>query len=253
MLTKVRNEFKITLMRRLLDAFITAVVLLLFIPTFLILLSWNAIPGDSLYPLKTGLEDITLLLLSGTPLVPKVSMKFTDRRFDEATKLLNQKGSTVGYDLLVSEAQQTQTLITSKNDRIDTATFVQNIDQYQQKIEQTKVQVQVKSGISVSQQTPSIMPTQVPVPLQTPPSATSQPVGQEIIVTKPETVVIKEETPQQVLQKLNDTEAQLEEIKKQVQKNELQGGNSDQGQGLDKNQDHGNQNSSDHKSSSNNP
>lgn len=189
--------------RKFLNVVFTAVVLIFLVPTSLILVSWNAIPGDGLYPLKTGLEDVTLIALSGTPFVPGVSEKFTERRFNEATTLLAKKGSTVGYELLVAEAMQTQTLIANKNDSAAASTFVQNIDEYQQKIEQTKAEVQ----------------TQVPVGL-TPSPTPSSTVAPEITsgqVTKQQ-IIIQKETPQQVLQNLDNTEVELEKIKKQVQK-----------------------------------
>lgn len=206
--------------RRLLDALFTAIALILLIPTFLILISWNAIPGDGLYPLKTGLEDVTLLLLSGTPLVPKVSASFTDRRFNEATKLLNTKSTAVGYDLLVAEASQTQALVTSKNDSATAAIFVQNIDKYQQQILQKRVEIaaSIKSGPA---NMPTPFPTQTPVQSPTSAVSTAGPSGQvtqQIFVTQPTTIVVSQESPEKILQTLDNTNQQLEEIKQKVKK-----------------------------------
>lgn len=232
-------------MRRLLDGLITAVALIFFIPTILVLISWNAIPGDGLYPLKTGLEDVTLLILSGTPFVPKASIKFTDRRLSEATTLLSRKGSTVGYELLVAEAQQTQTYIVQKNDVTDSAAFVQNIDAYQKQIAQTKAQVAANAQIPITPTATTIPATSSPsTPFPTSqavtaplPQTTENPAGQQIVVTKPETIIIKQETPQEVIQNLDETQAKLEKIKQDLQKSqENQGKGQEQNQGKGQNQ-----------------
>jgi len=227
--------------KRLLDALFTAVILLLAVPTTLILISWNALPGDNLYPLKSSLENSVLLLFSGTPLVPKVSIKFTDRKLTDATSLLNQKGSTIGYDLLVAGAAQTQSYIAEKSDVQSAAQFSQNIDGYKQQIEKKKTEVnnQIKSGSGnqVSTPVPSVNPSSNPSPVFTPvptpqvfvptpteqavsvslpQSSVSQTTGETIVVNVPETVVIKREDPQLVLQKLNDTETQLTRIQNEV-------------------------------------
>jgi len=212
--------------RRILDALFTAIVLILAVPTTLILASWNSIPGDKLYPVKTGLENVTLFIFSGTPLVPKVSMKFTDRRLTEATKLLDKKGSTVGYSLLVAGAKQTQTYISEKGDIQSGTQFIQNIDGYKKQIEQTKIQVQNEiAGNPTSNSTqpttaPRVTlapsPTPEPVTITIPESTSAPESGQTVIVNVPETVVIQDETPEVVLQKLNDTEEELTKIQDEV-------------------------------------
>lgn len=250
-------------MRRLFDALFTAIALVLFIPTFLILISWNAIPGDALYPLKSGLESITLLLLSGTPLVPKASMKITDVKFNDATALLNQKGSTAGYDLVVAQAKQTQNYIAVNGSVTDSTTFVQNIDTYQAKIEQAKKQVvaQAQSSGELPQNyvipTPSstIAPVATPQPLATQtPSAPS--VSQQVVVTQSQTLVIQHEPPQQILQNLDNASSQLQTIKQEVQQHEQshsqnQNPKSGQDQGIPNQPSDHSQGSSDHSQNSN--
>ncbi len=228
--------------RRVFDALLTAVALILSIPTILILISWNAIPGDRLYPLKSGLEDITLLLFSGTPLVPEVSMKFTERRFNEATTLLSKRGSSVGYSLLLAEAQQTQSYIVKKKDGASGTQFIQNIEEYQQEIGKKKAELLVEAQPEPASQLPA--PTEQPVVINLPDSSVSQTTGQEIIVNKPETVVIREENPEEVLQSLVAAETELENIKQEVEeeiaRGELQSGdrksdNNEKDKGKDKN------------------
>ncbi|MEK7498094.1 MAG: hypothetical protein AAB656_04200 [Patescibacteria group bacterium] len=209
-------------MRRLFDALITGFVMVLAIPTILILISWNAIPGDRLYPLKSGLENATLFIFSGTPLVPQVSMKFTDRRFNEATKLLAKEGSTVGYDLLVAEAEQTQSYIAQKEDAQSGAQFVKNIEVYQKEISKKKAEVLATSSVPL---TPTVEKTVTVSTTQT----TNNQGGQQIIVSVPQVVTIQQETPVLVLQKLEDTDRKLEKIKKEVENksDNKNGGNSE--------------------------
>lgn len=212
-------------MRRLFDGLITAIALIFFVPTTLVLASWNAIPGDGLYSLKTSLENTTLLILSGTPFVPEVSMKFTDRRLGEATALLDKKGSTVGYDLLIANAKQTQVLIAEKNDTVSAAEFSKNIDDYKKQIEKTKVQVASEVQTQPNQPTGQ---TATPAPIATVPpaapppavgnSGTQNPPAQTVVINVPQTVSIQHEDPQAVLQKLNDTENQLNTIQAEVEK-----------------------------------
>jgi vacuolar-type H+-ATPase subunit H len=211
--------------KRGLDAIFTALVLIFAIPTTLILVSWNAIPGDRLYQLKSGLENSVLLVFSGTPLVPEVSMKFTDRRIGEATKLLDQKGSTVGYDLLIANARQTQNYIVQKSDIQAATKFDENIDNYQKEIEKKKVEVKAEIQTDAQSQV-SAPATQVPVTLpQTviPTSGTTTvsdnsntPTPQTVVLNVPQTVTITDEKPVEVLQKLEETQEELEKIREEV-------------------------------------
>jgi len=207
--------------KRIFDALFTAITLLLAIPTILILVSWNAIPGDKMYPLKSGLEDAVILVFSGTPLIPEVSMKFTDRRLSEATSLLSKEGSSVGYDLLVAEAKQTQVYIAKKSDIQTGDQFNKNIDEYKKEIEKKKIEVRAEIQTNSAAQNAVTTTTNVPVPLQTvsvkiPQTSTTQTTGQVVVVNKPEVVVIHEEDPVEVLQKLEDTEIKLEVIQQEV-------------------------------------
>lgn len=195
-------------MRRLIDGLITGIALFFLIPTFLILISWNAIPGDNLYTLKTGLEDAALILLSGTPLVPKVSIQFTNRRLGEASKLLDTKGSTVGYDLLVAEARQTQNYLVSKNDKVDSAVFIQNINDYKKQIAQQRARALAQAKASGKT---------IPVATPKPVNPTPAPSGQSIIVNVPTQEIITQEPPDQVVQNLDNTENQLNQIQDQLQ------------------------------------
>lgn len=226
-------------MRRLLDGLITGLALVFFIPTMLVLASWNAIPGDSLYPLKTSLENVTLAALSGTHLLPKASIKFTNRRMNEATTLLSKRGSTVGYDLLVANAEQTQTFIAENGDAQSATQFSDSIDVYKKQIQETRAKV--ASGIP-TQQTQAVSqtltsPTPQSATLTTPTTQTSTTNSQTVVINVPTTVTIQHEDPKEVVQKLNETEQKLNEIQKKVKEkadNENKGKENNQGNQLGK-------------------
>jgi len=172
--------------RRFLDRLITGLAIAFAIPTILILISWNAIPGGRFYPIKTELEDITLVLTANTPLAPALSLKFTDRRFNEATILLAREGSSVGYELLVAEAKQTQAIVLDKQDVKNGSQFIDKIEEYQAEIEKKQIEIQSRAAVPVV----PIIPTPTP----------------------------KEEEPEEVLLKLEETQEELEEIKERVKK-----------------------------------
>jgi len=183
--------------RRFLDRLITGLAIAFAIPTILILISWNAIPGGRFYPIKTELEDITLVLTANTPLAPALSLKFTDRRFNEATILLAREGSSVGYELLVAEAKQTQAIVLDKQDVKNGSQFIDKIEEYQAEIEKKQIEIQSRAAVPVV----PIIPTPTP-----------------IIVSKPVAITIEEEEPEEVLLKLEETQEELEEIKERVKK-----------------------------------
>jgi len=206
-------------MKKFLNIFLTSFAVFFSIPTLLILISWNAIPGDSLYSIKTGLEDVALSLTINTPLASAFSVNFTDRRYTEATKLLAKEGSSVGYDLLVAEAQQTQSIVIKKNDVKNGAQLINKIEEYQAEIQQKKVEIQAQAA---SQPTSVATPkpaTPAPVVIQQPATPSPSPEKKEnvIVVNKPTEIVIEEEEPEEVIDNLEDTINELEEIKDEVE------------------------------------
>lgn len=215
-------------MRKFLDRLITGIAIAFAIPATLILISWNAIPGDRFYSIKAEFEDITLALTANTPLASAFSLEFTDRRFNEATILLAKEGSTVGYELLVAEAQQTQAIVLDKQDLKNGSQLIGKIEKYQ--IEIKKKQIEIQSQATIPTVPTTLVPTTsttIATPTPTPPPlvvkkpvATTAPSeeAKEIIVSKPVTVVIKEEKPEEVLVKLEETTVELEKIKEKVKK-----------------------------------
>lgn len=142
------------------NTFFTAAVLILALPTALILASWDALPGGFMYPVKTALEGATLIALSPTPFVPKFSVKFAERRFSEANKLLATQSSTVGYELLVQQAEKSKEIIVEKQDVQTAQDFLAKLEGYQKEIEEKQ---ETFTGIK----TPEIISAGAPKPSPT--------------------------------------------------------------------------------------
>ncbi len=197
-------------MKKFLSALFTGFALFFSIPTILILASWNAIPGDTLYSVKSSLEDVALALTANTRIATAFSVNFTDRRFNEAAILLDKKGSTVGYELLVAEAKQSRNMILSKQDKKNGTQLVRKIEEYQADI--VTRQAEVQSLVDLSGYNPTPAPYVAPDPT-TPPSGESKTVT---LITTVE-VVIEEEDDEEVVENLEDIFEELEEIKDDIE------------------------------------
>lgn len=189
-------------MNKFLDALITALAIIFIVPTGLILASWNTLPGDSLYTTKRGFEGAALAVTIKTPLAQKFSLKFTDRRFSEATKLLDKKGSTVGYTILVAEAEQSKNLVIEKNDSQAVTQLIQNIETYQKGIEEKKVAIETEHKALTS--APILQPTNQA--FQTPEPTVLAPTIQPTV-----------SQPVQTTSDLNKANDDLEKIKKELE------------------------------------
>jgi len=184
------------------------------VPSFLILVSWNALPGESLYGVKTTLEDIALAVTVRTPIASAFSLNFTERRFAEANKLLAKKGSTVGYTLLVAEARETQTIIVDQQDSQKAQELIAKIEEYQARIEEKK--------LAIAAQPTAILPPQEEVITTVPTLTPTTQVQTTAPVATGDKTPIPSPTPapsaEVVIEDLEETNEQLEEIKEEIKK-----------------------------------
>lgn len=155
-------------------------MLLLFPPTVLALISNNAVPGDSTYPIKRKLEDGVLI---GASLTPGTKAMFatnrSNRRFDE-TKILIAKGNqdaNESLDELVSQTAIAAAQIEEVKDPVQKEELKQQltelIQKYNQSLNQIQEQVEKQSPVSVVvtstiTSTPLLSVTQTPVPVLSP-------------------------------------------------------------------------------------
>lgn len=94
-------------MVKLLSIISLILALVFFPPAVLAVISNNAIPGDSTYPIKRGLEDIIYAVASLNPNTKALFAKArSDRRFQEVTTLLTQgKDANNTLSELVTQTQ----------------------------------------------------------------------------------------------------------------------------------------------------
>ena len=201
-------------MKKFFNLSLSAFAVIFAIPSFLILVSWNALPGETLYGVKTGLEDIALAVTIRTPIASAFSLNFTERRFDEANRLLSKKGSTVGYTLLVAEARETQTIIVDQQDSQKAQELITKIEEYQARIEEKK--------LAIASQPTAILPpreevaTTVLTPTPTTQVQTTAPVVTGVKTPLPSPTPAP--TAEVVIEDLEETNQQLEEIKEEIKR-----------------------------------
>lgn len=203
-------------MRNFFSSLVTAIAIVLSVPTTLILVTWNSLPGDRLYPVKTAFEDGALFLTVHTPIGSALSIDFTQRRFTEANRLLAKEGSTVGYSYVVNEVIQSKVIIVNNNDYNKGQELVKKIEEYQTAIEEKKKAIQIEPSSVLPSATPAtrrVIPTPSPlssVQTTTPsPTPTSAPTTTQMPVTQTE-------SPEDVIDNLDRTQRELEDIKEQI-------------------------------------
>lgn len=179
-------------MKKFFNTFLTVFAIVFAIPSFLILISWNSLPGEFLYPLKTSLEDVALAITVRTPIASAFSINFTQRRFSEANRLLAKNGSTLGYSLLVTEASESKEIILGQNDTTKAQELSDKIEEYKKNIEEKKLALQTQPQAIL----PSPKPTGVATP--TPAVVTPEPVDE-------------------IVQDLEDTQQELEDIQDELE------------------------------------
>lgn len=200
-------------MKKFFGTLLTGFALFFSIPTILILASWNALPGEGLYSVKSSLEDVALALTKNTSMATAFSVNFTDRRFSEAVKLLDKEGSSVGYQLLVAEAQQTRSLIIDKQDAKNGAQLVLKIEEYQAEIETKQAEIQSQINLSGSKYyNPTPAPFVKPSPTPSVPSE-----KKKVVINIPVEVIVEDEDPEVLLNNLKDAYENLENIKIEVE------------------------------------
>lgn len=128
--------------------------------TLIGVLSQNSIPGDILYPVKLGIENVGLLVFSLTPESnASYNTSLSDNRFDEAQKLIVTHSDTTGLATLVAQTEKAQESISKVTDekqkKVIEDKLLASINSYQEQL--TQVQKNVD---------PSYVPPPSPSPTQ---------------------------------------------------------------------------------------
>lgn len=96
-------------MRNFLDKLTWGFLFTFFVPMLLIIASWNSLPGDSVYPVKLGLERVLLFLVSPSYAAEgTLQVKYTERRYDEVKQVLGTEHATVGLSNLSNQVVSTK-------------------------------------------------------------------------------------------------------------------------------------------------
>lgn len=164
-------------MTKLLATLSLVVVLVLFPPATMAVVSNNAVPGDVTYPVKRGLEDVIYAVASLNPVTKAWFAKArSDRRFQEITVLLTQ-GKEVSKTLneLVEQTRAAVNQIDRVSDLTQKGKLIRQLsdsitkyDQGLSQVPQPRPQASPTVQPSVSTQTPIPVPSIVPTPTPDP-------------------------------------------------------------------------------------
>lgn len=230
----------------MLSRLILVLSVILIIPTALIIISQNAVPGDRTYPIKRGIEGTIASLASLTPQTRAFfSVDLTDRRYKEAVALIKKGDNpTTSLSELVTQtqvaAQDINTVSDTQTKKQLVASLTKQIDEYDQGLanfgqEQSPLFLTPTTSVpnvivppSGLTPTPTpvlivMQPTTTPVPIHSTivtPTVTQPVVTQSLAVVTPTPTVaptptpsIVETTPAQTATDVEQTRQQLKKIR----------------------------------------
>ncbi len=170
-------------MKSVINKLALIIPIILFIPTLAILVSWNALPGDSLYPVKRCLEKIALFLVSPSDRVKAdLQSNLVERRTYEATKTVTQTGkSSIALKELEYQVEAAATAVQTTKDPATrqqaSLKLISKLEEAKSNLEATKnnSSTPINSPISTPAPTSKPVPHQTPLPALTSPSPTLVP------------------------------------------------------------------------------
>lgn len=227
-------------MVRLLSTLVLILSLLLFPPATLALISNNAVPGDTTYPIKRGLEDIIYAVASLNPTTRAwFSAARSDRRFKEFSTLIAQgKSASDTLNELVAQTQIAAEELKKVDDPIKKQELIsqlsQSIDKYSQKLEEV-----VATPTPTTTPIPPVVspPSDVTIPSPTaPPGSILTPQPSETLRPAPPSPTQAPSSPQAPVDQkdLDDAKEKLDDIKDKLDKEKKK---SHQEKGEDKRED----------------
>lgn len=217
--------------RSLLNTFTNTLAVLLAPLTFSILISWNALPGDRLYPLKRTLENAAVILVSPSYAAQStLQLKLIDRRLNESNHTIIAKHSSAGVIELRTQIHSAQKSIveSKKADPKQAAQFKEKLQQTKQELELQK-QTVAQSSPEQNTQTPTNYPTRTP-PTTTPTKAYSPPTATPTQAYAPPTSTptptakptpkkeVKPQKDKEVIKTIQETQDDIDQIIKKLDK-----------------------------------
>lgn len=214
-------------------------------PTFLILITWNTLPGQSLYPVKRGLEEVPRLTFGKTKTAADYEVLLADRRFIEATTLIKSHNtlglSELNTSIALAKTKAEETQNTQAEDKL-----VNNLLIYNQRLEEQKTTLLAAASPptqSPNTPTPTITPPQTPTqglppPALSPATTPSQPpvsppatAGPAIFPLPPrpnpelqnqETIEAIDDTQEEIKTTIKELKERKEKMRKGHQENKKQ-------------------------------
>lgn len=152
-------------MARLLTIISLILVILLFPPAALALISNNAVPGDSTYPIKRGLEEVIVRVASIHPTTETwFSIERSGRRFEESKILLTagKSEANTSLDELVSQTEAVSKEIAKIQDPVKKQELKDKLSTEIKKYDEGLEKIQQQIAQSSQAQQPSVVSTPVP-------------------------------------------------------------------------------------------
>lgn len=198
-------------------------IAILAIPSLLIVITWSALPDSKLYPVKRGLEKMALKIASADFIAQSaLRSKLIDRRYEEASQLLAKSSSSQGLQEFNSEVQTATNDMLAEGQTARNAQFRQELENlinqleiYNQEFEIKKQELIVATPKTTS--VPQPKQTTITSPVATSPVATS-PQIQIKIVTQQVQVPIYQESNQQVVTQVNQTQEQINQALEELRR-----------------------------------
>ncbi len=195
------SSYATGVMKKFLNIFTWSLLAFFLVPSGLILASWNAVPGDSLYGVKVGLEKTLVSITPSLALQSSLQVNYTERRLAETQQLLantyRPQETIQSLNNLESQAAQTQHVIESVSDPTQKTLlaeqYIDTLDRIASKLEQNRqnlasVPAQQQTQTVPNQQSQTIQPNSTPV-VKTQPTVVQQPsVTQQPAITTQSTV-----------------------------------------------------------------
>lgn len=228
-------------MRTWFDKLTIGFVIVFSVPTAAVILTWNSLPGNFDYPIKLAMEKALLLVVSPSyAAVTNLHTRYTERRFDEATRLVYEKQNAIGYVLLANEVSTTKsTILAGQNEKEQE----QAAGKYVKSLEKLSGQLSAqKSSYIANAGARGTPPSQESIVgpsrriTSTPTSATPAQIVQPQQGTAPPI-----SSPQQVIDTIDQTQQVIEETIEELEELEDDEGEDGQGRGKGHGQNSGNQ------------
>lgn len=105
-------------MSKTLNTVIWVILFILIVPSSLIVASWNSLPGSHLFQFKLFAEQSLVTIVPNDAAKGSLQIAFTQRRFDDAKKLLADNTSGSGLSYLDTQITTTKQAIVATSDPV---------------------------------------------------------------------------------------------------------------------------------------